>query len=85
MNMRDPSSFQLESAWVMDNKAICYTYRARNGFGGLNLEHAVIGREGKSFLTQDMDGFATTWNRDCGKGPGHDYAATINAIMPLDH
>lgn len=80
MNMRDPSSFQLESAVLMDSKAICYTYRARNGYGGLNLEHAVLNHEGTAILTEQMNGFAATWNRDCRKKGGHDYAEEINAI-----
>jgi hypothetical protein len=38
--MRDPDSFKIDKVWVMHSEkhgdAICYTYYARNGFGGMN-------------------------------------------------
>ncbi|MBV8810885.1 MAG: hypothetical protein JO033_19625, partial [Acidobacteriaceae bacterium] len=31
-SMRDPDSFKLDSVLLMDSGAVCYEYRARNGF-----------------------------------------------------
>ena len=35
--MRDPDSFKLSSVIIMDKGAVCYEYRAHNGFGGVNV------------------------------------------------
>jgi len=40
--MRTPESFKLYSALLMANGAVCYDYRAQNGFGGMNRERAVL-------------------------------------------
>jgi hypothetical protein len=39
--MREPGSFQVSKALVMEDGAGCITYRARNGFGGMNVGYAV--------------------------------------------
>lgn len=42
-NMRNPDSFVLESALLMSGKgSVCYTYRAQNGFGGMDRGRAVL-------------------------------------------
>ena len=40
--LRNPSSFQLLSVTIAADGTACYEYRAQNGFGGLNVEHAVM-------------------------------------------
>jgi hypothetical protein len=36
-NLREPESLSFEQkAWNLDNGAMCFVYRARNGFGGMN-------------------------------------------------
>jgi hypothetical protein len=55
--MRNPASFELHSAVLMSSGAICYTYRAANGFGGVNVEYAVETPKGKiSILGTDGNG-----------------------------
>lgn len=77
--MRDPDSFKLESALVINGSgAVCYNYRAKNGFGGVNPGHAVLSSDGKKFKTDEMDGFATLWNRECAKKSGAETATAIN-------
>ena len=48
-HMRNPDSFKLSKVWVVDDSTapntkgtVCYTYRAQNGFGGLNVETAAV-------------------------------------------
>jgi hypothetical protein len=76
--MRNPESFKLESAIVVDGTgAVCYSYRAQNGFGGTNVGRAVLSRDGKQFKTNEMNGFATLWNKECGDKSGTDAATAI--------
>lgn len=76
--MRDPDSFELESALVIEESgAVCYTYRARNGFGGMNRDNAVLADGGKKFLTSDSEGFVDLWNQECGGKSGQDVSAAI--------
>lgn len=62
-SLRNPASFQLMSANVTQAGAVCYQFRAQNGFGGLNVLRAV--RVRSITLTSEMDGFARLWNREC--------------------
>ena len=78
--MRNPESFKLASALVMPSGAICYQYRAQNGFGGLNVESAVL--EPSSILkTEHSSGFVHDWNKYCAKQTGQDLADTINYLL----
>lgn len=79
--MRDPDSFKLESALIMDKGTICYQYRARNGFNGLNLGRAVWSADRKRFLTSEQTGFASLWNKECGNHTGTENVATINRML----
>lgn len=76
--MRDPDSFKLESAIVIDGTgAACYEYRAKNGFGGTNVGHAVLSTDGKTFKTSEMHGFTKLWNHECAGKNGTDAATAI--------
>lgn len=77
--MRDPDSFKLSQALVIDGSgAVCYEYRAQNGFGGLNVGHAVISPDGKLFKTENDGGFRALWNKECANKVGLDAADAIN-------
>ena len=77
-SMRDPDSFNLETAIVVEGTgAVCYEYRAKNGFGGTNYGRAVISADGSKFLTNTMEGFALWWNAECANKKGVDSAAAL--------
>ena len=77
--MRDPDSFKLESALVIEgSRAVCYDYRAKNGFGGYNRGHAVLAGNGTTFKTDDMAGFRKLWNKECSGKQGIEEATAIN-------
>jgi hypothetical protein len=63
--MRDPESFSLGSELAMPDGSICYEYRARNGFGGMNKEYAVLTPKGKLSLNEP-----SSWNRFCANKTG---------------
>ena len=79
-SMRDPDSFKLEAALVMEDGAVCYEYRARNGFGGMNRGQAVLQTSGKrfAFKSSEQPGFMPLWNRECANKSGEDVSAGIN-------
>jgi hypothetical protein len=80
--MRDPDSFRLESVTVVDaSKAICYDYRSRNGFGGMNVGHAAWSGDRKKFLTSEQSGFAALWNRECANKSGTERLRAVEILM----
>lgn len=57
--LRDPESLKWQSIGVNDEATVvCAEYRARNGFGGMNVEHTVYAK-GK------MSNDAASWKRHC--------------------
>lgn len=60
--MRDPDSLKWEYIGVNDDASVaCIKYRAKNGFGGMNAEIAVVV---KNEITQK----AADWDKNCAKG-----------------
>lgn len=72
--MRDPDSFKLEAAFIMDDGYVCYAYRSRNGFGGYTKSHAVLSGDMKTFKSSDEDGFLSIWGKHCKGKVGTDVA-----------
>lgn len=66
--MRNPDSFKLSQALVMNDGSVCYEYRSQNGFGGMAVGNAVATPDGK-LHTDDR-----SWNRRCANKSGKDYA-----------
>ncbi|HEX6494882.1 MAG TPA: hypothetical protein VF018_05330 [Acidobacteriaceae bacterium] len=70
--MRNPSSFDLASALVADDdSAVCYGYRAQNGFGGMNVDHAVLTRT--AFVNSSDARFHKLWKQNCAAKGMHFY------------
>lgn len=85
-SMRNPDSFRLVEALIMDDGATCYDYRAQNGFGGMNVGHAVLAPNDQ-FKSSDSPGYVTLWNKECGNKTGVDktwqigYAAGFHGLL----
>lgn len=57
--LRDPESLEILNIFSNDKATVlCLKYRARNGFGGYNVEYQIITENGTSQETED-------WNRYC--------------------
>jgi hypothetical protein len=81
--MRDPDSFRLSSVLIIEKtNAVCYEYRSRNGFGGMNVGQAVLSPKG-SFRTNEMDGFHTLWRSECSGKMGREVVDAVTFL--LDH
>jgi hypothetical protein len=84
--MRNPDSFKLTQVLIMDDGSVCYDYRSQNGFGGINLGHAVLSKKGQ-FKSNEDAGFTSLWNKLCAKKTGREqtwevgYAAGLHGLM----
>jgi hypothetical protein len=76
-NAKDPTSFKMDSFFVLPSGAACYEYRAKNSFAAIVPAKAVFQPPG-SVLTSEHDGskFIRAWNSVCTQG-GHEYGGTI--------
>lgn len=81
--MRNPDSFVLEKALVMDSGAVCIEYRAQNGFGGMNRASAVVPPGTTKLLNSDGPGFDKSWNKNCAGKTGHDVTQQAEMYMKL--
>ena len=79
-SMRDPDSFKLSQALIMDSGAVCYEFRAHNGFGGMDVGHAVYASDGVTFKSNTDPGFEDIWNAECQGKQGEDYSGGLNAM-----
>jgi hypothetical protein len=82
--MRNPDSFKLSNVLFMDNGAVCYEYRAHNGFGGMNVGHAVLTEKG-IIKTNEMEGGIKLWNHDCANKSGYDKTWEVNYAIGAAH
>src|SRR5579862_1764641 len=79
--MRNPKSFELAQVWHATSGAICYTYRAQNGFGGLDVGYAVF-QNGKMRGSDDA-GFSSAWKHSCAQKPGEDLTALVDTALEM--
>jgi hypothetical protein len=68
--MRNPETFSLETATLMPDGSVCYSYRAQNGFGGMNRQHAVLTPKYEIKLD------ASAWKKYCSNRLGVNLTAS---------
>jgi hypothetical protein len=78
-NMRNPDSFSLDDATLLDSGTFCFTYRGQNGFGGMNVEHAVMNEKSSTFEAEGQPDFETAWRHHCAGKPGEDVTDEIQS------
>ena len=77
---RNPKAFDLNSALSMKDGAICYEYRAQNGFGGMNAGYAVLTPKGRLRTSESPDGH-TLWQKECAGKTGTDQTHAIELVL----
>lgn len=77
--MRNPESFKLVRVLAMKSKTECIDYRAQNGFGGLNVEHAVA-KEGHYAVGP---GGQDIWAQYCAGKRGTDITADVVFLLKM--
>jgi len=81
-SMRDPDSFTLTSVLIIDKTgAVCYEYRARNGFNGMNFGQAVFSANSAVFKTNEMAGFTKAWNKECAHQEGTENVELVSWLI----
>lgn len=80
-NMRNPDMFKLSSIIEMSTKALCFEYRAQNGFGGMNVERAVLAPDDKSFLNSSAPGFDRLWSAWCANKTGSEILNDVQLYL----
>lgn len=80
-NLRNPDSFKLHSVLVTEKGAVCYEYRAQNGFGGMNLEHGVVDQKRSVFTIEGQEDFEPAWNRACRNKEGDDITSEVKQLL----
>ncbi|MGA3054393.1 MAG: hypothetical protein ABSD63_09310 [Candidatus Korobacteraceae bacterium] len=75
---RNPDSVKFYLVTVLSNGTACYMWRAQNGFGGVNQEHAVL-LPNAANLSQS----SSVWNSRCANKSGTDMTALIQQRMTL--
>ena len=74
----DPDSVEFLSVLMSyESKAICYRYRARNGFNALRQAAFMITSRGE-LMDESSKGFSAAWNRDCVNKNGQEARAAAN-------
>lgn len=73
--MKNPPSFFVTSALVTEQKAMCFEYRATNGFGGTVPGYTAISPSGK-FITAPIG-----WNKYCAGKKGVERSTEINDVL----
>jgi hypothetical protein len=77
-SMKNPSSFELEMALLIDGaRTACYSYRGRNSFNAVVPGQAVFIFDTQRLMTNNDEGFAKEWNGRCANKPGTDYTHRI--------
>lgn len=65
-SLRDPESLKFQTIAANDDASVvCYIYRAKNGFGGMNLEHAVL-------VGDKISNSPKIWKKNCSAEQLHD-------------
>ncbi len=72
-NTKNPASFELVTAGMIDGKTACYVYRGTNSFNALVVNHHVIGQNINS-------GSSAAWNKYCAGKSGTDFSNAREAL-----
>jgi hypothetical protein len=77
-SLHDPNSLEVLQVLRMNDKSLCITYRARNGFNALRQSHTVVAP--RSAASEGDPRFYSLWNRHCNGKHGEDITEVKYAI-----
>lgn len=73
-NLKNPASFELVSATLMPDDAVCLVYRGTNSFNAIITEQATA-------MGAVVSKSSNQWNKYCAGQSGKDYAGHIQGII----
>lgn len=78
----DPKALTWDSVWVVTGtNAVCYAFRAINGFGARRKSEAVLSRDGKTLKSERDSGYAQLHNKECaGQTAGNERVEMIRSL-----
>lgn len=79
---KDPSSLEFIDAFVTDSGAVALQFRAKNSFGALVINYAVVAPDGKALSGSQQD-VASLWNKHIAKAKGVDVTKAIRGAVSL--
>ncbi|HTW64351.1 MAG TPA: zinc ribbon domain-containing protein [Bryobacteraceae bacterium] len=82
-SMRNPDAFRLSEVLIMKDDAVCYTYRAQNGFGGMNVGRAVMAPDGRFEASENGSKFYALWNKECAHKTGSVWTAAVSEAADI--
>ncbi len=68
-SMKNPASFDLETANRVDDGTLCVSYRATNSFNAIIPGEAVITKD-KIYTSDNRERFVAEWNKRCANKSG---------------
>jgi hypothetical protein len=72
--LREPNSVEwIDISASQDGKVVCLTYRARNGFGGMNVEHAAMAKDA-------ISNSRGAWNKSCAGKSLYEAKSALHAL-----
>jgi hypothetical protein len=74
-SLRNPDSMKMSSILYMPSGAICYEFRAQNGFGGMNFDYAVETPNGRIYINDAERAAAGMWKKYCANKSGQSMMA----------
>lgn len=77
--MRDPESLKISKAVFMPDDTICFEYRARNGFGGMDNSTAIL--YAGILITSHDAAARELWKSKCAGRQGIEMAEDANYIL----
>ena len=77
---KDPASVEFIEALVTGAGAVGLKFRAKNSFGALVINHAVMTRDGKHATGTEAD-VAALWNKHIANRPVRDVTRAIRGAM----
>lgn len=81
---RNPASFDLTNARIMKrSNNVCFTYRAQNGYGGLEIEQASYSPKVNLMNVPGESSFREDFNRQCSDRLSIDVTEAAQEILGL--
>lgn len=78
-SMKDPSSFKVLQALMMDDLTACIEYTAKNSFGALTRSNAVLPNGGNKFITDNDPSFNALDKKLCANKSGSVFTVSLNS------
>lgn len=78
----DPSAIKFEEAWITDDGSYTIKFRGKNAFGAYIVNHAIVTRDGKTFVGTEEKS-ATLHNKYIANKSGRDLSKSLRGAQSM--